>query len=142
MLSWRLGFRSLLRHKRRSIITALGIALSLAMMIFFVGISENSHSQMADMGIRLGAGHVIIQGKGYDIHDGKRIDYEAGDVIIVENGCVHQHFNASDEEDLISLVMKAKPLFLFMHMVFQKTVAYPSDTLPKGHEDFTPPSNI
>ena len=50
----------------------------------------------------------IISGKGYDIHDGKRIDYEAGDVIIVENGCVHQHFNASDEEGLVSLVMKAK----------------------------------
>jgi quercetin dioxygenase-like cupin family protein len=49
----------------------------------------------------------ILSGKGYDIHDGKRIDYEAGDVIIVENGCVHQHFNASNEEDLVSLVMKA-----------------------------------
>jgi ABC-type lipoprotein release transport system permease subunit len=73
MLSWRLGFRSLLRHKRRSIITALGIALSLAMMIFFVGISENSHNQMADMGIRLGAGHVLIQGKGYQ--DQQTLDY-------------------------------------------------------------------
>jgi hypothetical protein len=38
--------------------------------------------------------------------------------------------------------MKAKPLFLFMHMLFQKTVEYPSDRLPPGHEDFTPPSNV
>ena len=40
---------------------------------------------------------------------------------------MHQHFNASDTEDLISLVMKAKPLFLFMHMLFQKVAEY----LPK-----------
>ena len=59
----------------------------------------------------------IIQGKGYDIHDGKRIDYEAGDVIIVENGCVHQHFNASDTEDLISLVMKAATVPFHAHAV-------------------------
>ena len=61
-----------------------------------------------------------LRGEGYDIHDGKRFDYEAGDIMVVENGCVHQHFNASNSEDLILLVMKAKPLFLFMHMVFQK----------------------
>ena len=84
----------------------------------------------------------IISGKGYDIHDGKRFDYEAGDVIIVENGCVHQHFNASDEEDLVSLVMKAKPLFLFMHMLFQKIAAYPPKTLPPGMEHWEPPTDL
>lgn len=84
----------------------------------------------------------IISGKGYDIHDGKRFDYEAGDVIVVENGCVHQHFNASDEEDLVSLVMKAKPLFLFMHMLFQKIAAYPPKTLPPGLEHWEPPTDL
>ena len=84
----------------------------------------------------------IISGKGYDIHDGKRIDYEAGDVIIVENGCVHQHFNASDEEDLVSLVMKAKPLFLFMQMLFQKTVKLPPEDPAPGMENYSPPTEI
>jgi hypothetical protein len=40
------------------------------------------------------------------------------------------------------LVMKAKPLFLFKHMLFQKTVAYPDETLAKGFEDYSPPSSI
>ncbi len=84
----------------------------------------------------------ILSGKGYDIHDGRRIDYQAGDASIVETACVHQHFNASKDEQMVWLVMKAKPLFLFMHMIFQKTVEYPSSTLPKGHEDFTPPTNV
>ncbi|MFT5539470.1 MAG: quercetin dioxygenase-like cupin family protein [Alphaproteobacteria bacterium] len=84
----------------------------------------------------------VLTGKGYDIHDGVRLEYEAGDVSIVETSCVHQHFNRSDTEQMACLVMKAKPLFLFMHMVFQKTVAYPSDKLAKGHEDFSPPTNL
>ncbi|MDX1484730.1 MAG: cupin domain-containing protein [Alphaproteobacteria bacterium] len=84
----------------------------------------------------------ILSGKGYDVHDGRRMEYEAGDASIVETACVHQHFNASEDDQMLVLVMKAKPLFLFMHLLFQKTLEYPSDTLPKGHEDFTPPSDI
>ena len=74
----------------------------------------------------------IISGKGYDIHDGKRIDYEAGDVIIVENGCVHQHFNASTEKPARALVIKTKPMYLFLNMLFQKTVKErPVDVTPE-----------
>ncbi len=83
-----------------------------------------------------------LRGKGYDIHDGKRFDYEAGDIMIVENGCVHQHFNASDSENLILLVMKAKPLFLFMHMLFQKTVDLPPKAPIEGYEDYQPPTDL
>jgi quercetin dioxygenase-like cupin family protein len=83
-----------------------------------------------------------VKGKGYDIHDGKRYDYEAGDIMVVENGCVHQHFNASESEDLVLLVMKAKPLFLFMHMLFQKVAKYPPKEAVPGFEDWTPPTDI
>jgi len=65
MLSWQLGWRSLIRHKRRSIITAAAVALSLALMLMFVGIADDGHAKMADMGIELGAGHVLVQGDGY-----------------------------------------------------------------------------
>lgn len=65
MLSFRLAWRSFIRHKRRSIITATAISLSLAMMIAFVGLGDDGHARMAEMGIRLGAGHVLVQGKGY-----------------------------------------------------------------------------
>jgi hypothetical protein len=32
----------------------------------------------------------------------------------------HQHFSDDKNDEPIVLVMKAKPLFLFMHMIFQK----------------------
>ena len=41
----------------------------------------------------------VLRGEGYDVHDGERIDAEAGDCMIVENGCVHQHFNKSADEE-------------------------------------------
>ncbi|WP_018430208.1 cupin domain-containing protein [Hoeflea sp. 108] len=30
----------------------------------------------------------VLKGKGHDIHVGKRLDWETGDALIVENGCV------------------------------------------------------
>tara|TARA_R110000787_G_scaffold60606_1_gene137380 strand:+ start:1863 stop:2459 length:597 start_codon:yes stop_codon:yes gene_type:complete len=84
----------------------------------------------------------VLRGEGYDIHDGERLDYEAGDVLLVESACVHQHFNSSDTEDLVVVVMKAKPLFLFMHMLFQKTVKMPpSDPVP-GMDLYVPPKDV
>ncbi len=65
MLTLMLAWRSFVRNKRRSIITAAAISLSLALMIVFVGLADDGHARMAEMGIRFGSGHVLIQGKGY-----------------------------------------------------------------------------
>jgi gentisate 1,2-dioxygenase len=81
----------------------------------------------------------VLRGRGHDVHDGRRIEWKAGDVMLVENGCVHQHF--ADEESLL-LVFKAKPLFLFMHLLYQKVVTYPPSTLLEGHEDWKPTSDF
>ena len=43
-------------------------------------------------------------------------------MVIVHNNCVHQHFNASEREPARSLVLKTKPMYLFMNMLFQHTV--------------------
>jgi mannose-6-phosphate isomerase-like protein (cupin superfamily) len=88
------------------------------------------------------AAFYIIKGRGHDIHDGRRIEWKAGDVMFVENGCVHQHFNDDPDEEAIILVFKAKPLFLFMHLLYQKMISYPPNKLPEGHEDWTPPTDI
>jgi len=40
------------------------------------------------------AAFYILDGQGYEIHDGVRYDWSAGDVAIVHMNCVHQHFNA------------------------------------------------
>ena len=84
----------------------------------------------------------VLKGKGHDVHDGRRIDWEAGDALIVENACVHQHFNDDHDDESIVLVMKAKPLFLFMHLMFQKVVEYPPKEPAPGQENYMPPSEL
>ena len=84
----------------------------------------------------------VLKGKGHDVHDGKRHDWEAGDAMIVENACVHQHFSDEDDEACIVLVMKAKPLFLFMHMLFQKVSEFPSKTGTPKQLAFEPPGDL
>jgi ABC-type lipoprotein release transport system permease subunit len=65
MLILKLAWRSMVKHRRRSIITGGAVALSLAMMLIFVGVGDDGHARMAEIGIRMGAGHVLVQGKGY-----------------------------------------------------------------------------
>jgi hypothetical protein len=51
---------------------------------------------------------------------------------------VHQHFNRSTERPARCLVMKTKPMYMFMNMLFQRTIVpfsrEPSPTAP----DFKP----
>jgi quercetin dioxygenase-like cupin family protein len=83
------------------------------------------------------AAFYILDGEGYEIHDGVRYDWQAGDVAIVHNNCVHQHFNASETRPARALVVKTKPMFMFMNMLFQKQVV-PRPTSPApGAEAFT-----
>ena len=84
----------------------------------------------------------VLKGRGHDIHDGRHIEWKAGDVMIVECGCVHQHFNDDPDNEAILLVFKAKPLFLFMHLLFQKIVSYPPNEASPGHEEFRPPKDL
>jgi gentisate 1,2-dioxygenase len=84
----------------------------------------------------------VLKGKGHDVHDTKRHDWDAGDALIVENGCVHQHFSDDPNDECIVLIMKAKPLFLFMHMIFQKVVSYPPKEPSVGHENYLPPPEL
>lgn len=82
------------------------------------------------------AAFYILDGEGYEIHDGVRYDWKAGDIAIVHNNCVHQHFNASDTKPARALVLKTKPMYLFMNMLFQKTVEKRSEELPPGATGF------
>ena len=80
----------------------------------------------------------ILDGKGHEVHDGIRYDWKAGDVVIVENSCVHQHFNDDPDRPARALVIKSKPLYLFMNLVMQEVVEeQPKEPVP-GHENFVP----
>lgn len=79
------------------------------------------------------AAFYILDGKGYEIHDGIRYDWEAGDIAIVHNNCVHQHFNSDKHKPARALVIKTKPMYMFMNMLFQKQVEpRPTEPTPEG----------
>ena len=84
----------------------------------------------------------VLKGKAHDVHDGKRWDWEAGDALIVENACVHQHFSDEPDDEFITLVMKAKPLFLFMHMLFQKVSEWPTKEATPKQQAYRPPADL
>lgn len=84
----------------------------------------------------------VLKGRGHDIHDGRKLPWEAGDALIVENACVHQHLSDDPDDETIVLIMKAKPLFLFMHMIFQKMVEFPPKVPAPGQEDYAPPASL
>ena len=67
MLTLKLARRNLVRHKRRTLIMASAIVFSYALMVIFLGMMSGGHAQMIEMGIRMGAGHVVVQGRGYQV---------------------------------------------------------------------------
>jgi len=79
------------------------------------------------------AAFYILDGTGYEIHDGIRYDWDAGDVAIVHNNCVHQHFNKDPLKPARALVLKPKPMMMFMNLLFQKQVIpKPTEPTPEG----------
>ncbi len=80
----------------------------------------------------------VLDGKGHDIHDGVRHDWEAGDIVVVENACVHQHFNDDPDRPARYLIIKAKPLYLFMNLIMQEVVEEKPKTATPGYENFKP----
>ena len=106
------------------------------------GITQTLHIHLEEWGPGAKSqkhGHVneaafyILDGKGYEIHDGVRYDWQAGDVAIVHSNCVHQHFNADSLKPARALVLKTKPMYLFLNMLFQKQVEpRPTEPTPGG----------
>jgi quercetin dioxygenase-like cupin family protein len=76
-------------------------------------------------GTNAGHGHqneaffYILEGRGYDIHDGKRYEWEKDDVVIVHNDSAHKHYNASTTERALCLVIKAKAAWMYLGLVQQ-----------------------
>ena len=61
----------------------------------------------------------ILEGSGYEIHDGVRYDWSKDDFVIVHNDCVHRHFNASQTERAVALVIKAKATWMYLGLIQQ-----------------------
>src|SRR5262245_13183846 len=84
------------------------------------------------------AAFYILDGAGYEVHDGVRYDWKAGDVSIVHANCVHQHFNASAREPARALVIKTKPMYLVMNLLLEHTVEQRPTTPTATQGNFVP----
>lgn len=65
MLAHRLALRNLLRHRRRSLLTAGVIVLTMALLTCFQGLSDGGHRAMIEVGVRMGLGHLILSQSGH-----------------------------------------------------------------------------
>jgi quercetin dioxygenase-like cupin family protein len=77
------------------------------------------------------AAFYIIQGRGYEIHDGSRYDWSAGDLVVVHADSRHQHFNASTDEPALAIVMKPKATWMYLGLTQQGK----RGTVPEGQQD-------
>ncbi|MBI3077026.1 MAG: cupin domain-containing protein [Deltaproteobacteria bacterium] len=118
------------QHWNKNVVDpALGICQSLYVHIeeFAPGAHSKKHGHQNE------AMFYVLDGRGHEVHDGQRYDWEAGDVVIVHDGCVHQHFNDDPGRPARALVIKTKPLFMFLHLLFQDTVEpNPEEPSPTG----------
>lgn len=91
--------------------------LTQSLQIHFVelppGTSNHGHGHQNE------AVFYILEGRGYEIHDDQRYDWEQGDLVAVHTDSVHRHFNASDSDRALAIVMKAKSLWMYLGMIQQ-----------------------
>ncbi|WP_347058375.1 cupin domain-containing protein [Blastococcus sp. HT6-30] len=64
------------------------------------------------------AAFYILEGRGYEIHDDQRYDWEKDDLVFVHTDSVHRHFNPYPEK-AVALVVKAKCSWMFMGLIQQ-----------------------
>jgi ABC-type lipoprotein release transport system permease subunit len=61
----RLSARGVIRETRRSLLTASAMALGLALLMFTRSLADGGHEDWIDTGVRMGAGHVLLQAPGF-----------------------------------------------------------------------------
>ena len=61
----------------------------------------------------------VIEGRGYSVVDDERIDWEAGDLLLLPikpNGVVHQHFNSAPGEPCLWIAFLYLPIMDYVSM--------------------------
>jgi quercetin dioxygenase-like cupin family protein len=64
------------------------------------------------------AAFYILEGRGYEVHDDHRYDWEKGDLVLVHTDSVHRHFNPY-QETATAIVIKAKSAWMYLGMLQQ-----------------------
>lgn len=99
--------------------------------------------ELAPGGSNRGHGHqnealfYILEGRGYEIHDGKRYDWEKDDLVVVHNDSVHRHYNADPDRRALAIVMKAKAAWMYLGATQQGRGGPAEDGLYGPPEDWS-----
>ena len=142
-MPWEMARQGILKHLINEGMNTRMETVDAYMQIIPPGSRSGRHRHLAEECL------YVVEGRGYDLHQDcdveitdtyhwkpqaeiKRYEWEAGDVIYIPPNTIHQHFNASPDKPARALVMKPKPLIMFMNMLFQQTV------IPRPKEPATP----
>lgn len=90
--------------------------LTQSLQVHFVQLPP--HSSNHGHGHQNEAAFYILEGRGYEIHDGQRYDWEKGDLVLVHTDSVHRHFNPYDET-ATAIVLKAKSAWMYLGLIQQ-----------------------
>ncbi len=60
-----LAWRNLWRHKKRTIITLISIAIGFGLSVFSIGMQDSGHHSMVKNAINMGDGHITLQQQDY-----------------------------------------------------------------------------
>jgi quercetin dioxygenase-like cupin family protein len=116
----------------------------------WVGVTQSLSMHMAQLapeGYGKKHGHqnealmYILEGEGYELHDGQEYKWEAGNMVVIHGGCVHQHYSVDPENPCKALIVKPKALYQFLHLLYQGTVEH-SPEEPGKFPDWTPPGSF
>lgn len=78
-----IAWRNLWRNRRRTLLTAAGIAFAVWMLVFAQSLQQGTFDTMIDNGARLALGHVQLQHPGYQ--DDPRVEYTiTADAALIE----------------------------------------------------------
>lgn len=72
------------------------------------GGSNNGHGHQNE------ALYYVLDGRGYEIHDDARYDWEGGDAVVVHADSVHRHFNSDPDKPSHGVIFKAKALWMYL----------------------------
>ena len=149
-MPWEMSRQGLLKHLINEGMNTRMETVDAYMEIIPPGSRSGKHRHLAEECV------YVLEGRGYDLHQDcdveitdtyhwkpqaeiKRYEWEAGDVIYIPPNTIHQHFNASPDKPARALVMKPKPLLMFMNMLFQQTVIpRPKEAATPAGEGFVP----
>ncbi|HTM10747.1 MAG TPA: cupin domain-containing protein [Verrucomicrobiae bacterium] len=80
----------------------------------------------------------ILEGKGYTVADGKRYDWEKGDLLtlpVKPGGVEHQHFNTNPDGPSRWMAFVYVPLANHVALHLKQIEVAPGQVQPRGHSD-------